>query len=549
MPPLSTLRPFTLHAPAIGAPAEAGQEEVRLGSGRSATVFRVAHPEHGDVARKVFGSHGIVRLIQLASLGAPNPYMWSGDAILAAQLRRAVLGDLVRVWFGERMRVALPVEARFGDARRTYELDLELIRGRHTRLLHGAGRRDACELGEGRALLSELSIRLRDSGFVGARWQAGHGNPTALANFMRENTPCGRGRWVWIDLESGIPVVVPVNPLVFLSTYLPYAIRNRHPLFDDVDAGRLGRYLRTDRVRLEEALGRSGFRRLVRRARRLVRYQEAWRSMAWIDRGLTYALARGHVTVDEALVFREKPTRWYRYQAGRAAQRIAHAAKALPGRVLDRIRRISLGKVLRAAVGFVVSQQAREELARSFIGHRLDHWVERKQLEPSEEPPLREALDSPSASAYLADFGVHVALKPATKAVQWTILPLGFALGWYGPGILALGLVSLGPISRTIYTFARVVQSRLRGEERPWVALAAGALPFLGNFAYPLQILVSSRDGGDGLARFVLHDAGASLGRRVPVVGGPDTLAEHLGNRAADRVLALVDRLPGSRAR
>jgi hypothetical protein len=87
-----------------------------------------------------------------------------------------------------------------------------------------------------------------------------------------------------------------------------------------------------------------------------------------------------------------------------------------------------------------------------------------------------------------------------------------------------------------------VVQNTIRGKERPWTALAVGTLPVVGNFAFPIQVLRSSRIEEDDLARFLLYDGFARVGAGVPIWGGEDTLTEHTLNRMADRIVCLGKR-------
>jgi hypothetical protein len=57
-------------------------------------------------------------------------------------------------------------------------------------------------------------------------------------------------------------------------------------------------------------------------------------------------------------------------------------------------------------------------------------------------------------------------------------------------------------------------------------------MPVAGRMAYPMQLLYGGGGhGGQLLGRFVMHDLGAALGRRLPVWGGRDTLLEHWLNR------------------
>jgi hypothetical protein len=59
----------------------------------------------------------------------------------------------------------------------------------------------------------------------------------------------------------------------------------------------------------------------------------------------------------------------------------------------------------------------------------------------------------------------------------------------------------------------------------------------VGNFAFPIQFLRSSRTEDDALARFLLYDGFARIGARVPIWGGEDSLTEHRLNRLADRIV------------
>jgi hypothetical protein len=104
---------------------------------------------------------------------------------------------------------------------------------------------------------------------------------------------------------------------------------------------------------------------------------------------------------------------------------------------------------------------------------------------------------------------------------------------------VALVLLMGGAAARTLYTSGRWVQATIHGRERPWAALIVGVLPVVGNFAYPLQIVWSSTDEEDDLARFILDDGFARLGAQLPIWGGEDTLTEHVLNRVPESVLRL----------
>ncbi len=150
---------------------------------------------------------------------------------------------------------------------------------------------------------------------------------------------------------------------------------------------------------------------------------------------------------------------------------------------------------------------------------------------------LRTHLDQEDSATFATDFSVHIAIKPFVKAVEYWVCPILYALGFLTEGGLALAILTAGPIARSIYTGGRIVQNSLRRKERPWTALCVGTLPVIGNFAFPIQFLRSSRAEDDDLARFLLYDGFARVGAGIPIWGGQDTLTEHKLNRMADHIV------------
>ena len=71
------------------------------------------------------------------------------------------------------------------------------------------------------------------------------------------------------------------------------------------------------------------------------------------------------------------------------------------------------------------------------------------------------------------------------KFVQYWLLTALFAFGLLGGQTVAILALSGGALGRTAYTAGRLIQSAARGYERPWISLAIGVLPVVGNFAYP----------------------------------------------------------------
>ena len=168
------------------------------------------------------------------------------------------------------------------------------------------------------------------------------------------------------------------------------------------------------------------------------------------------------------------------------------------------------------------------------MAHSTRAWRRRGQLEHAEARHLRSRLASEESSSYLSDFGVHVAIKPFVKAIEWWVLPVLFGFGVISGATWLVGVTIGGPLARTLYTGVRFAQATLARREKPWVALGVGVFPVVGNFAYPLQILYSSTEAEDDLARFILYDGGARAGRLLPIWGGQDTWTEHYFNRLPD---------------
>ena len=96
----------------------------------------------------------------------------------------------------------------------------------------------------------------------------------------------------------------------------------------------------------------------------------------------------------------------------------------------------------------------------------------------------------------------------------------GVAIRRSGRPGAAISIALTGATCRTVYTAGRTVQAALQGREKPWSALVAGALPMVGNLAYPLQIAYCGTDRDHELARFILYDTFARFGQKVPIWGG-----------------------------
>jgi hypothetical protein len=513
---------------AAPATAQAELQEV-LGRGRSGVVY-VSHAAEGfPIARKVFGSHGVTKLVQCIFLGAPNPYVWNEDAIRCAHLRREILAELVESWFEGELYVAGSHGWSWNERARAFELQTHLVDGAPADLRHPLRSADDAHF---ERLSTEIMPRLQqlliESGFDGMVWQAGKGNPVALNNFLLErHQGVGSRRWAWIDLESGVPALAALDPTALFGFYVPRSFRFRRPLFDDVDTNRLRAYVMAGDWRRE----------VLDRVEELDFRQGRWKSQSRVVRAVSYRLARGELTDEQAGWYRTRPIRWYAREAGRIAKKlprsVARRVQAGFGWVAGWPWRSAPGAIAR----FVASQRYRALLARGYAEGRIDAWIARRQMSALDGDFLRSHLDQEDSATYLTDFGVHLGIKPFVKGFEYWVCPMLYALGFITEGWLALLMLSAGPVARSLYTGGRIVQNGLVGKERPWTALLVGTVPVLGNFAFPIQLLRSSRQEEDDLARFLLYDGFARVGARVPIWGGEDTLTEHRFNRLADYIV------------
>lgn len=509
-----------------------------LGVGRAAVVYRSVDGSGRVTARKVFHSGAMTRLVQYVFLGAPNPYAWCEHAVQAAILRRRILAPLVHHWTQGRVRIAAGWNVDWNEEFQAWQLHTEFVAGRPPALHHPFHIDSSGELDDLRESMRALAKHLTAAGFDGQVWQAGLGNPVALSNFLCEELPGGEKRWAWIDLESGVPALFPAHIPSLWRFYLPRAFRYRRPLFDDVDVVRAQAWIAERRTELRRELGSDTIEGIERDLAALDYHQRSWRDLPRLVRSVRSQRAKGRITAEAAERYERSPLRWYAREAWRATKGISRRLGHLAARVGRKLVSISWRKVAAGGACFLTSHRFRTELAARFVNSRLDLWLERGQLEPQEADRLRAQLDHEEASIYLADFGVHLAIKPFVKSFEYIICPALFAAGKIDAVTLSAIWMSGGSVGRTLYTGGRLVQNLFLRRELPWTAFFVGLFPVLGNLAFPLQIVRSSREDEDTLARFLLYDGCSVIGRRTPIWGGPDTLTEHVVNRLPDRVLS-----------
>jgi hypothetical protein len=138
------------------------------------------------------------------------------------------------------LKVADAIAIEWNEEHKAYQFDTEFIQGRHVALRQPCNRERTDELPAlVRGIMLPLQKRLLEEGLDGLIWQAGKGTPNALNNFLLVNDTPEQYSFVWIDLESGVPALFPLNPLTLFSFYIPKSIQYKRALFDDVNPNKL----------------------------------------------------------------------------------------------------------------------------------------------------------------------------------------------------------------------------------------------------------------------------------------------------------------------
>ncbi len=516
-----------------------------LGKGRAAVVYRSKSRVGRPTARKIFVGSLLAKLVNLVLLGADNPYTWNRAAVREAVCRRRILAHLALWWLPEDVRVAEVLEVAWNGEHQVNEMTMELIDGRGACLHHpfSAEReweyRDLVD-----NVMTPLQRHLIEAGFDGLVWQAGLGNPVAASNFLLSDQANGERMWVWVDLESGVPAAVPLSPVALFRFYLPHALRYGRPVFDDVNLGRLQGYIEKHKAVLVDELGAAAFDDLQRELAKLSKIKGGWRAMGRLERSIQARLCRGAITSEQAAWYRRHPVRWY-------GREILHGISALASRGFKLLAAWFAPALLRLLATntrmFLMSAAFRTEFARRYVGSRIEKWRGRGQLGDSEAKYLKGELYGDESSLYIADIGIHIAIKPVVKAVTWLLLPALYGAGVINEVFLVTGVVVSGAIGRTLYTVPRTIAALARGAPAPWVALIVGLLPVVGNLAFPLQLLYAGSVRGGSIAKFLVYDILALIGSGVPIWGCQDSLLEHWSNHLGD--LFVRTRLPLNRGR
>jgi len=498
-----------------------------LGRGRSASVYL---QDRGGkaVATKIFTGERLSRIVLLILTGSENPYNWCQSAVACAAARRRILSNLTALWFGEKLGIAQGFDYRWSSKDRAYELDTEYVLGIHTPLKNPLEHPAPDMIRElRRDIMNPLQEKLIESGMDGLVWQAGKGNPVAASNFMVVFPKQGLHRWIWIDIESGLPALFGMNPLATLTYYLPRSWKFRNWLFDDIDIPRLVAYLSENKLRFSEC----AFEQMQVDVALLAREQQAWKGLSRHRRSLLSAHSRGKIDDDQKDYFETRPVLWFMAQLHRLVVSTLGGCLRLPGRLIGKIKTFNFGKLFSRLLRYATSTYYRWRVIRRYIKKEIDSWFNRGFLTNQQRQDLVQGLHGDETSAYLTDFSIHLGLKPVVKSLQWGFVPLLLAGGQIGLGGAALIILWGGPLARTLYTLWRILRNlSLARPQYPWVALGVGLLPVAGNMAFPMEILYQTTGRDSGLGKFMVCSLSAKLGAKIPVWGGKDSEIEHFFN-------------------
>lgn len=501
-----------------------------LGKGRSGIVFA---NENKPVAHKIFVGSKLANLVHYFFSGAPNPYIWNKHAIRCALLRRNILTKLVEFWFEGKATVADGSLTMWNEKYQAYELQAELVNGEPALLQHPFYEEKKNNFN---ALIKEimqpLQKKLIESGFDGLVWQAGLGNPVAANNFLYED------KWIWIDLESGVPALIPLNPIPLFSFYLPKSWHHKCALFDDIDVPKLQKYLQENNSALLSYMEKSTHDDVVLKVEELGREQNLWKRTTRIDRSLSYNLAKKRITQEQFEFYKKIPPFWYAKELWRLLLTFfALLLYRIPAKLAKKLLSYNYWRLAKKALKFLISQKYREEKAQNYVVKQIKRWKQRKQFSETVANDLEKSTFKEGSSAFITDFGVHVAMKPFVKIFEYVIVPLLFIGGSIGGIALpALLVIIAGPLARSTYTLGRILQAQVKMQKKPWIALFIGLFPVVGNLAYPTQMLYSA-SSEDKVAAFILYDTIGKFGQYMPIWGGEDTGTEHFFNQLAHHFL------------
>lgn len=343
--------------------------------------------------------------------------------------------------------------------------------------------------------------------------------------------------FVWIDLESGVPALFPINIVSLFSFYLPKALKYKRVMFDDVDRSKLKQYIHTYKTELAANLGGDRYQKILDWVNRLEYHQDKWKLMRRVDRSIQYQLKKGAIDEQQARWYSEHPLVWYGRESLNILKKIINELVIqLPIVIVRKITSIHYIQFFHHFWKFLISQRYRISIVRNYVARRIDRWQDRKHLREEEASGLLQSLEREKSSEYLTDFGVHLGIKLFVKIIEYVLVPLLYLIGLIDEFVFITWLIVGGPVYRTIYTSWRALQAAIARQEIPWIALLVGLIPTGGILAYPCQIIWSAKGKKQKIAQFIVYDFFTRIGAEIPGWGGKDTHTEHFFNHLADRI-------------
>ncbi len=339
---------------------------------------------------KVFHPGLLTRLIYRAAFQAPFAYQSNAEAILACFYRRRVAAAIIRATIPE-ARVAQPLYVRWDQQTRAMVLASEYIRGRgivpaptdrwmvRRGLAALLSRRERIapappeEINELLDLMTRLEMLLIQCGLTGSGWQVCKRAMVSTANLLRSDSG-----YVVVDLESGIPSVL-------VPRYVMAGLRmGSLPLFDDLDAERLGKWIGDNRCRLAAVLGPSDLDQLDDDIKRLITHSENWKRsepavgrQGWRLLGSDFR-RRFKARVLDSWQRREivdSQTEASFLSGGRFFTSLTFLLGLIPGAIGRCFQRLWANRSYRQHVSSILSDVAyRGEVSREFAAEKSESW-------------------------------------------------------------------------------------------------------------------------------------------------------------------------------
>ncbi len=510
-----------------------------LGNGRSATVYRMV-TGHGDTARKVFTGSTAAAIAHLIFYGAPLDYRWNQAAVESAYYRRKTLRLLLKHWFGNELSMADAYGWGSDKNEKALYLDTAYCPGQLARLYSPFYFGKDGEINQLRKeVLPKLQHHLREAGFVGTVWQAGYGQPCAFPNFLciRPDDDRDGIKWVWIDAESGVPAIVSYDLPALFSFYIPQAFKRRRILFDDLNADQLRNYIQQNETSLKQSLVGEEWVELNGQINKLIAAQEKWAGETRFSRSLGFNFFTGVITEAEYSYYLQHRLKW-------AAFLLRYLARKIPNKLYEKCAeyfrflrsKIKLAEWVRMLVLGLVSPGCRLELCRKYARRSIGHWVRYQRITQAQQKILMAELHDHEKSLWLADFGVHLAIKPLGYLLRFTLVPLLVHYELISLSAAGVLFVFMGNMLRTAHTLLRSVECLIKRLPVPWIAIAITPIPSIGTLAFPCQMLHSARKG-HLISQMIIYETCSVAAAAIPIWGGRDNGWEHRANQFAHRLI------------